>query len=68
MVALRACAAGSVDADAVPRPADLTVRLGRAEDLAAAAALLIGPHSMALATIVATDETTTPDGDLTCPR
>ena len=61
---LRAGAAGSVDAAAGPRPSDLTVRLGRAEDLAAAAAVLIGPHSMALATIVATDETGTPDRDL----
>jgi Ni,Fe-hydrogenase III large subunit/Ni,Fe-hydrogenase III component G len=61
---LLACAGGSVDAAAGPRPSDLTVRLGRADDLAAAAAVLIGPRSMALATIVATDETTTPDGDL----
>ncbi|MBK5292255.1 MAG: NADH-quinone oxidoreductase subunit C [Acidobacteriia bacterium] len=64
MNALRACAAGSVDADTGPRPPDLTVRLGRADDLPAAAAVLIGPHSMTLATVVATDETETPDGDL----
>ena len=62
--ALRACADGSVVADVGPRPSDLTVRLGRPGDLPAAAAVLIGPHAMALATVVATDETTTPDGDL----
>jgi Ni,Fe-hydrogenase III large subunit/Ni,Fe-hydrogenase III component G len=61
---LRACAAGSVAADAGPRPSDLTVRLGRTGDLPQAAAVLIGQHSMALATVVATDETATPDGDL----
>ncbi|HEX7602829.1 MAG TPA: NADH-quinone oxidoreductase subunit C, partial [Polyangiaceae bacterium] len=61
--ALRACAGGSVEADVGPRPSDLTVRLGRPDDLPAAAAVLIG-HSMALATVVATDETATPDGDL----
>jgi len=61
---LRACVAGSVDAAAGPRPSDLTVRLGRAEDIAAAAAVLIRLHSMTLATIVATDETGTPDRDL----
>ena len=64
MDALRAGAGGSVDADVGPRPSDLTVRLGRTGDLPAAAAVLIGPHSMALATVVATDETATPDGDL----
>jgi len=64
MDALRAGAGGSVDADVGPRPSDLTVRLGRTGDLPAAAAVLIGPHSMALATVVATDETGTPDGDL----
>ena len=64
MNALRAGAGGSVDADVGPRPSDLTVRLGRTDDLPAAAAVLIGPRSMALATIVATDETMTPDGDL----
>src|SRR5450759_4076255 len=64
MDALRACADGSVVADVGPRPSDLTVRLGRTGDLPAAAAVLIGPHSMALATVVATDETATPDGDL----
>jgi Ni,Fe-hydrogenase III large subunit/Ni,Fe-hydrogenase III component G len=62
--ALRACAGGSVDADAGPRPSDLTLRLGRTADLPAAAAVLTGPHSMALTTVVATDETVTPDGDL----
>jgi Ni,Fe-hydrogenase III large subunit/Ni,Fe-hydrogenase III component G len=62
--ALRACTSGSVDAAVGPRLSDLTVRLGRADDLPAAATALIGPHSMALATVVATDETATPDGDL----
>ena len=62
--ALRACAGGSVEAHVGPRPSDLTVRLGRPDDLPAAAAVLIGPLEMALATVVATDETTTPDGDL----
>ncbi len=62
--ALRACAAGSVDAEAGPRPSDLTVRLGRPGDLPAAAAALSGPRSMTLATVVATDETATTDGDL----
>jgi Ni,Fe-hydrogenase III large subunit/Ni,Fe-hydrogenase III component G len=64
MDALRAGAGGSVDADLGPRPSDLTVRLGRTGDLPAVAAVLIGPYSMALATVVATDETATPDGDL----
>src|ERR1019366_6619863 len=62
--ALRALARGSVDADAGPRPSDLTVRLGRADDLPAVAAALVGPHAMALATVVATDELATPDRDL----
>ena len=64
MDALRAAAGGSVDADVGPRPSDLTVRLGRIGDLPTAAAVLIAPYSMALATVVATDETATPDGDL----
>jgi Ni,Fe-hydrogenase III large subunit/Ni,Fe-hydrogenase III component G len=64
MDALSASAGGSVDADVGPRPADLTVRLGRPSDLTAAAAVLVGGHSMTLATVVATDETATPDGDL----
>jgi Ni,Fe-hydrogenase III large subunit/Ni,Fe-hydrogenase III component G len=54
----------TADVETGPRASDLTVRLGRAADLPAAAALLSGPHAMALATLVATDETTTPDGDL----
>jgi len=62
--ALRAVANGSVDADVGPRPSDVTVHLGRTGDLPAAVAVLIGPHSMALATVVATDETAMPDGDL----
>src|SRR5450830_1034615 len=64
MDALRACVGGAVDAEVGPRPSDLTLRLGRTGDLPAAAAVLIGSHSMALATLVATDETATPDGDL----
>jgi Ni,Fe-hydrogenase III large subunit/Ni,Fe-hydrogenase III component G len=64
MVALRVGAVGSVEADVGPRPSDLTVRLGRTGDLPAAAAVLIGSHAMALATVVATDETATPDHDL----
>jgi Ni,Fe-hydrogenase III large subunit/Ni,Fe-hydrogenase III component G len=61
--ALRVQSSGSVVADAGPRPSDLTVRLGRADDLPAAAAVLTGPHAMTLATLVATDETMSPDGD-----
>ncbi len=61
---VRACAGGPVAAEAGPRPSDLTVRLGRPGDLPAAAAVLVGPHAMAVATVVATDETATPDGDL----
>jgi Ni,Fe-hydrogenase III large subunit/Ni,Fe-hydrogenase III component G len=64
VVALRAAAGGSVEAEPGPRPSDLTVRLGRAGDLPAAAAVLTGPHAMTLATVVATDETMTPDHDL----
>ncbi|MBI2838218.1 MAG: NADH-quinone oxidoreductase subunit C [Acidobacteria bacterium] len=62
--ALQVGAVGSVIAEAGPRPKDLTVRLGRASDLPAVVAVLIGQFSMALATVVATDETATPDGDL----
>src|SRR3990172_2156283 len=62
--ALRASTGGSVDAEVGPRPSDLTLLLGRPSDLPAAAAVLTGPHAMALATVVATDETTTSDGDL----
>jgi Ni,Fe-hydrogenase III large subunit/Ni,Fe-hydrogenase III component G len=61
--ALRACAHGSVDADIGPRSSDLTVRLGRTDDLPAAAAVLVG-HAMTLATVVATDDSATPDGHL----
>ena len=61
--ALRPGASGSVDAGVGPRPSDLTLRLGRAGDLPAAAAVLVGSHSMALATVVATDETATPNHD-----
>ncbi len=59
---LRAAALGSVEAG--PRPSDLTVRLARASDLPAAARLLVATHGMALATVVATDETASPAGDL----
>ncbi|MEK7875178.1 MAG: NADH-quinone oxidoreductase subunit C, partial [Pseudomonadota bacterium] len=62
--ALRSGVDGSIDANVGPRPSDLTLRLGRTGDLPAAAAVLIGAHAMALATVVATDETATPDGDL----
>ena len=61
--ALRACASGSVEAQVGPRPPDLTLRLARALDLPATAAALVGPQAMALATVVATDETATPNGD-----
>jgi Ni,Fe-hydrogenase III large subunit/Ni,Fe-hydrogenase III component G len=64
MDALRACVGGSVAAEVGPRPSDLTLRLGRTGDLPAAAAVFNGPYAMALATVVATDETATPDGDL----
>jgi Ni,Fe-hydrogenase III large subunit/Ni,Fe-hydrogenase III component G len=64
MDALRARAGGSIDLDIGPRRSDLTVRLGRTADLPAASAVLIGAYSMTLATVVATDETATPDGDL----
>jgi len=62
--ALRGCAIGSVGMDVGPRPSDLTVCLGRPGDLPAVAAALVGPQGMALATVVATDETATPDADL----
>jgi Ni,Fe-hydrogenase III large subunit/Ni,Fe-hydrogenase III component G len=62
--ALEAAAGGALSAEAGPRPADLTVRLRHPGDLPAAAAVLVGSSAMALATVVATDETVTPDGDL----
>jgi Ni,Fe-hydrogenase III large subunit/Ni,Fe-hydrogenase III component G len=62
--AMRVGAVGSVDADIGPRPSDITVRLGCTGDLLTAVAVLIGHHAMALATVVATDETEMPDGDL----
>jgi Ni,Fe-hydrogenase III large subunit/Ni,Fe-hydrogenase III component G len=64
MVALRAGAVGSVEAEVGPRPADVTVRLDRPADLLTAAAVLVGPQALTLATVVATDETATPDHDL----
>jgi len=63
LAALQVAAGGSVAAEAGPRPSDLTVRLARGSDLPAAAAVLIGQHAMALATVVATDETGTPESD-----
>jgi len=60
--ALRAGSSSSITIDVGPRASDLTVRLGRADDLLALAAVLTGPHAMALATVVATDETRSPDG------
>jgi Ni,Fe-hydrogenase III large subunit/Ni,Fe-hydrogenase III component G len=62
--ALRASVRGSVDTEVGPRASDITVRLGRVADLPAAAVALVGTRAMALATVVATDETQTPDGDL----
>ena len=62
--ALRSAAAGCVDTEVGPRPSDLTLRLERASDLSAMAAVLVAQHSMALATAVATDETATREGDL----
>ncbi len=61
--ALRASTNASIVANVGSRPSDLTVRLAHTGDLPAAAAVLIGPHAMALATVVATDETKSPDGD-----
>ena len=62
--ALRAAVGGCFAAEGGPRPSDLTVRLARPADLPGAAAVLVGPQAMALATVVATDETATPEGDL----
>src|ERR1017187_9945283 len=64
MNALRVIARGSVEAESGPRPTDLTVTLGAASNLPAAAAELVGPQAMALATVVATDELAMPDRDL----
>ncbi len=61
--ALRASCAGSLDARIGPRPSDVTVHLDRTADLPAAAAVL-NERAMALATVVATDEIATRDGDL----
>jgi Ni,Fe-hydrogenase III large subunit/Ni,Fe-hydrogenase III component G len=62
--ALRVAVGGALETDVGPRPSDLTVRLARSDDLPLAADVLIGPQAMALATVVATDETTAPEGDL----
>jgi Ni,Fe-hydrogenase III large subunit/Ni,Fe-hydrogenase III component G len=64
MSALQAGASGSVTADAGPRASDVTVHLERADDLPGAAAALVGSHGMTLATVVATDDTGMPKGDL----
>jgi len=64
METLRAAAHGALENAIGPRPSDLTVHVRRTADLAAVAAALIGSRSMTLATVVATDETATPDGDL----
>ncbi len=61
--ALQAKAMGTVDAEIGPRPSDLTVRLSHIDDLLVAAEVLIKQYTMALATLVATDETAMPDGD-----
>jgi Ni,Fe-hydrogenase III large subunit/Ni,Fe-hydrogenase III component G len=55
---------GRASCEGGPRAGDLTVRLARAADLPAAAAEMVGPLRMALATVVATDEERGPDGDL----
>jgi Ni,Fe-hydrogenase III large subunit/Ni,Fe-hydrogenase III component G len=60
--ALRTVTRGIIN-EVGPRPTDLTLRLAQPEDLPAAAAVLIG-QSMTLATVVATDETSTTDADL----
>jgi Ni,Fe-hydrogenase III large subunit/Ni,Fe-hydrogenase III component G len=73
--ALRTACPGSIVAGVGPRASDLTVHLGRADDLPAAATVLAGPPpqgvgdarppAMALATVVASDETMMPDRDFT---
>ena len=60
---LRTGASRSIVTEIGPRASDLTVRLGHAADLPAAAAVLTGPHQMVLATVVPTDETASSDRD-----
>ena len=62
--ALKASAVGKIVADIGPRPGDLTVRLENRDDLTGAAEMLVTQYAMALATLVATDETAMADGDL----
>ena len=62
--ALVTAARGAIDVDSGPRPRDVTARLHHASDLPALAAVLTGPCALALATVVATDETATADRDL----
>ncbi len=61
--AVRSRLAGRGGLERGPRPSDLTVRLGRAEDVPAAVAELHAA-GLALATLVATDEEATAQGDL----
>jgi Ni,Fe-hydrogenase III component G len=56
--------AGRVALDRGPRPGDLTAHLARPEDLVPAAAVATGPFGFSLATVVATDEQSSPDHDL----
>ncbi len=65
LLALRATAHGALDAEAGPRAPDLTVRLHAADDLPALAEKLLTAQAMALATVVATDDTGRPNGHLT---
>jgi len=60
---LRANVGGAIDTAVGPRESDITVRLAHTNDLPAAAGALVGSCAMALATVVATDETRMPDGD-----
>jgi Ni,Fe-hydrogenase III large subunit/Ni,Fe-hydrogenase III component G len=60
---VRARLAGRGEVEAGPRPDDLTVRLRGAGDLPAAAAQL-GAAGLALATLAATDDEATADGDV----
>jgi len=62
--ALLASVGGAGEVEPGPRAADLTLRLGNPSDLLAAAAVLLSKHAMAFATVVATDETATPSGDM----
>jgi Ni,Fe-hydrogenase III large subunit/Ni,Fe-hydrogenase III component G len=63
MADLRALLAGRGDPEAGPRPGDLTVRL-RSRDALPAAAAELAAAGLGLATLAATDDESTPDGDL----